>query len=181
MEAWYLRGDAESPRQPRGEPCSTSALGAIGLQHWRLVPFGWNYPREDQNYEPHHDEEWDQTLHHICKRFDVKHKSIVELYESEEEHLHAEADIRYILAGSGYFDTYDIAGRKVRIRCGLGDVVCLAAGTYHRFALDESGFCRAMRLFPAGGADGQRPGRASGADGQPPGETVIQPAGEAGT
>ncbi|KAJ1344016.1 hypothetical protein BSLG_001156 [Batrachochytrium salamandrivorans] len=49
-------------------------------------------------------------------------------------HIHEDEEIRYILAGSGYFDIRNKADRW-------------PAGSYHRFILDSTNYIKAMRLF----------------------------------
>ncbi|KAH7438766.1 hypothetical protein KP509_04G030700 [Ceratopteris richardii] len=148
LDAWYINDSEEDQRLPHHlEPklyVPVQKLAELGLAHWVL---------DSNNYEH------DMELRKIRAERGYTYQDIVDIapdllpnYEANlknfyKEHMHADEEIRFILAGSGYFDVRDFDDRWIRIWAKKNDMLVVPAGMYHRFTLDESEYIKALRLF----------------------------------
>ncbi|KIK75062.1 hypothetical protein PAXRUDRAFT_787591 [Paxillus rubicundulus Ve08.2h10] len=139
MRAFYydnLPGDPCLPHDS-GIPVEDSVLESNGV-------FLWNIP-------VHADGTYQDVLERAAERGSNNHdvvtvtkESLGDQYESTlksfyGEHLHEHEEVRYILAGSGWFDV-----RESSSKC---DFMIALAGIYHRFILDEKNMITAVRMF----------------------------------
>jgi len=148
LEAWYMDdSDADqrtTHKKEPNEPASLEELRKLGVLSWKLDP---------------EVEESKERLQAIREVRSYSYQDVIEVskdtlpnYEEKiknfyEEHLHTDEEIRYVLAGSGYFDVRDADDRWIRIACKKGDMIVLPEGIYHRFTLDGGNYIKAMRLF----------------------------------
>ncbi|KAL6953245.1 homogentisate 1,2-dioxygenase [Sarracenia purpurea var. burkii] len=148
IQAWYMDDSDEDQRLPHHrnpeEYVSLDQLAELGVLSWRL---------QADNYET------DDKLKEIREARRYSYMDIIEVcpeklpnYEAKiknffEEHLHTDEEIRYCLAGSGYFDVRDCNDAWIRVWIKKGGMIVLPAGIYHRFTLDANNYIKAMRLF----------------------------------
>ncbi|KAH8113092.1 1,2-dihydroxy-3-keto-5-methylthiopentene dioxygenase [Phellopilus nigrolimitatus] len=130
-----------------GEPVSEETLTALGVLYWH-IPLDNNAVAEAQ-------------IDAIALERDYKNRDIINVtkeglgdqYEAKlkmffAEHMHEDEEIRYIKAGSGFFDVREHStDRWIRVHLTPGDMLVLPPGIYHRFTLDESNAVTALRLF----------------------------------
>jgi len=64
-----------------------------------------------------------------------------------QEHTHAEDEVRFIVKGSGIFFVHPPSGPVFSIEVEAGDLINLPAGTKHWFDLCRERTIRAIRLF----------------------------------
>uniref|UniRef100_A0A803R8H3 Acireductone dioxygenase n=1 Tax=Cannabis sativa TaxID=3483 RepID=A0A803R8H3_CANSA len=148
LQAWFMDDSDEDQRLPHHrEPkefVSLDQLAELGVLSWRL---------DADNYET------DEELKKIRTERGYSYTDFCEVcpeklpnYEEKiknffEEHLHTDEEIRYCVAGSGYFDVRDRDERWIRVWVKKGGMIVLPAGIYHRFTLDTNNYIKAMRLF----------------------------------
>ncbi|KAL6971653.1 homogentisate 1,2-dioxygenase [Sarracenia purpurea var. burkii] len=148
IQAWYMDESDEDQRLPHHrnpeEYVSLDQLAEFGVLSWRL---------DADNHET------DDKLKEIREARGYSYMDIIEVcpeklpnYEAKiknffEEHLHTDEEIRYCLAGSGYFDVRDCNDAWIRVWIKKGGMIVLPAGIYHRFTLDTDNYIKAMRLF----------------------------------
>lgn len=129
---WFdnLPGDQREPHDS-GRDVDPEYLSKLGILHYELP--------DDMD-----------TVNKIAKERDYKNRDEIEIsptllpgYEEKvknffAEHLHEDEEIRYILAGGGYFDVRGKDDDWVRIRLERGDLMIMPSGIYHRFTTDEN-------------------------------------------
>jgi len=136
-------------------PVDPAVLLAAGVNYRFLDPSGYDYPNRtfEIPWIPLANGTNDVTLQQVRDENDYQYADIivVSAYAAKfyEEHLHAGGDeVRYIIDGSGYFDIRDVNDEWVRMHARAGDFVEFPSGIEHRFAVDESLYIQAIRLFP---------------------------------
>uniref|UniRef100_A0A224YPW9 Acireductone dioxygenase n=1 Tax=Rhipicephalus zambeziensis TaxID=60191 RepID=A0A224YPW9_9ACAR len=150
VRAWYMDEDSSVDQREEHQldppvPVSLDELREkSGVLYWKL------------NADTYED---DGELEKIRKERGYSYTDVIEIskdklpnYEEKiktffQEHLHSDEEIRFVLAGSGYFDVRDCHDKWIRIEVAKGDLLVLPAGIYHRFTLDKQNYIKAMRLF----------------------------------
>ncbi|RAL38415.1 hypothetical protein DM860_002393 [Cuscuta australis] len=143
IQAWYMDDSNEDQRLPHHrEPkqfVSFDKLDELGVLSWRL---------DADNYEK------DEVLKEIRESRGYSYMDFCEVcpeklpnYEEKiknffEEHLHTDEEIRYCVAGSGYFDVRDKNDEWIRVWVKKGGMIILPAGIYHRFTLDSNNYIK---------------------------------------
>nr|POE76224.1 1,2-dihydroxy-3-keto-5-methylthiopentene dioxygenase [Quercus suber] len=142
MKAYYFDNQPGDQRLPHdsGRPVTPTQLSTLGILHYELPD---DLARVDA----------------IAAERSYKNRDEIEIspatlpgYEEKvknffHEHLHEDEEIRYILAGGGFFDVRQKDDAWVRIRLERGDLMIMPAGIYHRFTTDEQNYTKALRLF----------------------------------
>lgn len=65
----------------------------------------------------------------------------------DQEHLHTDDEVRFVLAGEGIFDIRSNDDRWMRIIVEPGDLIIVPEDKHHRFLLTEASTIRCVRLF----------------------------------
>jgi 1,2-dihydroxy-3-keto-5-methylthiopentene dioxygenase len=143
----------------------TAELARLGiaLRHWPLPQH--RDVRTLLAQASLNDQEMGEVLHAVEHRFEelsreagyaardliVIHEGIpglrTMLSKFEAIHYHTDDEVRYVLAGKGYFGLVDGAGRQVLLEVGAGDYVNVPANTEHWFTLGDSRRIKAVRYF----------------------------------
>ncbi|KAI1001620.1 hypothetical protein K3495_g6580 [Podosphaera aphanis] len=142
MKAYWYDNESDDQRRPHnsGRDVSPDYLAQLGVLYH-------HFPSED-------------GVNQLARERGYKNRDVITvspegmgaMYEEKvrsffHEHLHEDEEIRYILAGSGYFDVRSATDSWVRIQMEPQDLIILPAGIYHRFTTDDKNFIVAMRLF----------------------------------
>ncbi len=69
------------------------------------------------------------------------------LKQFEDEHLHTDDEVRYIVKGAGIFDIRSQDDQWMRVELEAGDFIIVPADRHHRFFLTEDQQIHAVRLF----------------------------------
>lgn len=81
----------------------------------------------------------------------VVHEALPDLAALRQQfvrvHTHADDEVRYILAGTGYFGVLGADGGQVLLEAGPGDYLAVPAGAEHWFALGAAPRLKALRIF----------------------------------
>jgi 1,2-dihydroxy-3-keto-5-methylthiopentene dioxygenase len=81
----------------------------------------------------------------------VIHEAIPGLAEMlakfEKIHYHTDDEVRYIVAGRGYFGFVDGSGEQFMVEVSAGDYINVPANTEHWFTLGDSQRIKAVRYF----------------------------------
>ncbi|VVB07190.1 unnamed protein product [Arabis nemorensis] len=148
MQAWFMDDSNEDQRLPHhrnpNEPVSLDYLSELGVLYWKLNPD--NYENDSELGKIREERGYDyMDLLDLCPEKVSNYEE--KLNNFFTEHIHKDEEIRYCLAGSGYFDVRDKDDRWIRIWMKPGDLIVLPAGIYHRFTLDTTNYIKLMRLF----------------------------------
>ncbi len=147
MKAHYLDDPkADSPKT--GPAIDEETLRTNGVYYQRLS-------LDEKEYQPHLDAlrtergygtqdtiqltPQTENLDAICKKFD-------------DEHSHAEDEVRFVLSGEGIFDIRSNDDKWMRVVVEAGDLIVVPKDKFHRFELTEKKAIHCVRLFqdPAG-------------------------------
>ncbi|UCH53105.1 MAG: cupin domain-containing protein [Pseudomonadota bacterium] len=69
------------------------------------------------------------------------------LAKFDKIHTHSDDEVRYILAGSGYFGFVEPGGEQFMLEVGAGDYINVPANSEHWFEMRDCTRCKAVRYF----------------------------------
>jgi 1,2-dihydroxy-3-keto-5-methylthiopentene dioxygenase len=154
----YPEDPTLSNKDEAAGPVDPTVLLAAGIGYYFLDPEGYDYPDRvaEIPWSPPVNGTNDLFLEELRQEEDYQYADIVVVTSYAEkfyvEHIHAGGDeIRYVIDGTGYFDIRDVNDEWVRMHAKAGDLIVFPTGIEHRFAVDESLYIQAMRLFPGSG------------------------------
>ncbi|TRM55666.1 Acireductone dioxygenase ARD family [Schizophyllum amplum] len=148
MRAYYYDNVAGDQRllhdSPPSQSVSEERLKELNVLH-RNIPLAGHEQQLDRVMAERGYKHRDKI--HVSK------EGLGEIYESKikaffDEHLHEDEEIRYILAGAGFFDVRESPSDAwIRLAVEPGDLLVIPAGIYHRFTTDMQDDIEALRLF----------------------------------
>ena len=149
LQAWYMDDDTvtdqRAPHIKEGAPPVTPAtLRALGVLAWKVppaTPAGAARLAAIRKARGYSYQDKIEVSPAALPGYDQKIKAFY------EEHVHTDEEIRYVLAGSGYFDVRGAGDEWIRILVKEGDLIVLPEGIYHRFTLDTDNHIVVNRLF----------------------------------
>ncbi|KAK6130244.1 hypothetical protein DH2020_036054 [Rehmannia glutinosa] len=137
LEAWFMQENDDDQRFPHHknppEYVSLEHLANLGVLYWHLDPEKYENDPELEKIRQARGYSYMDLLDLCPEKVENYEQKLKNFYT---EHIHADEEIRYCLAGSGYFDVRDKDDRWIRILIKAGDLIVLPAGIYHRFTLD---------------------------------------------
>lgn len=96
-------------------------------------------------------EELKQQAGYTTRDMIVLHEDIPGLADMlgkfDKIHLHTDDEVRYILAGKGYFGFVEKDGNQFMLEVSAGDYINVPANTEHWFTLGDSKRIKAVRYF----------------------------------
>jgi len=161
-EAWYMVPDEDVDDQKRenrftpNEPVNVKEMKALGLNYWAMDAVNYKYPIKAVPWDPK--EATDPRVAALRDNLGYSYADVMTIhpdllpgYETKikaffKEHIHDAEEIRYIIAGSGFFDVRDPLDRWIRIHVKKGDLMTLPEGIYHRYTCDEMEYIHRMRM-----------------------------------
>mmetsp|Transcript_33391 Transcript_33391/g.76935 ORF Transcript_33391/g.76935 Transcript_33391/m.76935 type:complete len:250 (-) Transcript_33391:1429-2178(-) len=143
-EAWLMKDNCEDQcaenRLEPNVPITPEQMAELGISYWKLDADAYTYPDVSIPWNP--SDAKDPKLQKIREDRGYSYADIITVHPDYlpgysdkiksffEEHIHDAEEIRYVLAGSGYFDVRDLNDKWVRVHVKKGDFMTLPEGTY---------------------------------------------------